>query len=424
VTARKPGSSEDPYNDAQVCVIPRDAVPQKGLAAAVAEATYPLPRACFTKESWSLEPAEVMALLNKIRGNGVPLAKYTGVSPMYGIKTGFNEPFVIDSSTRERLVREDPRSDEIIRPYLRGQDIYRWSSQWAGQWMIFARHGINIETYPAVKNHLARFRQELEPKPRDWRPSEAEPEWKGRKPGSYRWYEIQDNIGYWRLFDKPKIIYNDITWNPQFCTDRSRALINNTGYFIPAEDPWILACLNAPIGWWFAWRQAQHPKDEALRYFDTFVDAYPLPEQQRHTDCVYSSVNALAAIQAEIHASRSLLRDWYRHSLRIESIPTVLRYPFRLSADQFVSAIAKARGNRKGPLTGTEIAIVRQEYMRTVEPIARRLLDALQHERAISDLINAAYGLTPEEVTLMWRTAPPRMPLDPNEELRRLGFAN
>ena len=397
---------------------------EKGLAVAVAAATYPLPQTCFTKETWSLDPPEVIALLNKIRSNGIPLAEYAGVSPMYGIKTGFNEAFIIDGATRERLIRDDPRSEETIRPYLRGQDIDRWSSQWAGQWMIFSRHGIDIESYPAIKAHLAKFRPELEPKPQDWEPSEAERKWRGRKPGSYRWYEIQDNVGYWRFFDKPKIVYNDIMWNPQFFIDRSGALINNTGYFIAAEDPWVLACLNAPIGWWFAWRKAQHGKDEALRYFNTFVDTYPLPKHQNHIDRAFSSVNALAAMQADIHASRSLLRDWYRHSLSIETIPTLLRDPFRLSADQFISAVGKARGNRKAPLSATDIALVRQEYTRTVAPMARRLVDALQHERAISDLVNAAYGLTPEEVALMWGTAPPRMPLDPQEELRHLGDTN
>jgi hypothetical protein len=43
-------------------------------------------------------------------------------------------------------------------------------------------------------------------------------------------------------------------------------------------------------------------------------------------------------------------------------------------------------------------------------------------ERKLSDLVNVAYGLTPEDVGLMWRTAPPRMPLDPTEELRRFGI--
>jgi hypothetical protein len=51
--------------------------------------------------------------------------------------------------------------------------------------------------------------------------------------------------------------------------------------------------------------------------------------------------------------------------------------------------------------------------------MARRLAEAVQHERALSDLVNAAYGLTPEEVALMWRTAPPRLPLDPEDEMRR-----
>jgi len=54
--------------------------------------------------------------------------------------------------------------------------------------------------------------------------------------------------------------------------------------------------------------------------------------------------------------------------------------------------------------------------------VPARLGEALQHERAISDLVNAAYGLTSDEIALMWRTAPPRMPLGPKEELRRLGF--
>ncbi len=115
--------------DTQVCVIPREAVPEKGLSAAVAAATYPLPRAHFTKESWTLEPPEVVALLEKIRRNGVPLAEYAGVKPLYGIKTGLNEAFLIDTgdpgSTGAATI---PACAEIIKPYLRGQDIDRWWS--------------------------------------------------------------------------------------------------------------------------------------------------------------------------------------------------------------------------------------------------------------------------------------------------------
>ena len=84
VVVRKPAPAESAPADTQVCVIPRDAVPEKGLSAAVAAATYPLPRAHFTKESWTLEPPDVVALLDKIKRNGVPLADYAGVKPLYG----------------------------------------------------------------------------------------------------------------------------------------------------------------------------------------------------------------------------------------------------------------------------------------------------------------------------------------------------
>ncbi len=206
------------------------------------------------------------------RNAGAKLVEYAGVSPRRGVLTGFNEAFVIDGRTRDRLIRDDPRSEEVIKPYLRGQDIDRWASDWAGQWMIFTRHGTDIDAYPAIRAHLARFRGELEPKPADWRPRKSDEEWPGRKPGNYKWYEIQDNVAYWRLFGQPKLAYNDITWRSQFCIDRSAALVNNTVYFLPAADAWLVACLNAAVGWWFSWRKAQHAKDEALRYFNTFVE--------------------------------------------------------------------------------------------------------------------------------------------------------
>ncbi len=40
-------------------------------------------------------------------------------------------------------------------------------------------------------------------------------------------------------------------------------------------------------------------------------------------------------------------------------------------------------------------------------------IEARQLEQRVADLLNAASGLTPEEVALMWRTGPPRMPGEP-----------
>ena len=86
VVMRKPAltsSTSSPISapTAQICVIPRDLVPEKGLSAAVVEASYPLPLAVFSKESWTLEPPNVIALLNKIRNNGVKISEYTTSMP-------------------------------------------------------------------------------------------------------------------------------------------------------------------------------------------------------------------------------------------------------------------------------------------------------------------------------------------------------
>jgi hypothetical protein len=37
----------------------------------------------------------------------------------------------------------------------------------------------------------------------------------------------------------------------------------------------------------------------------------------------------------------------------------------------------------------------------------------LKSERTLSDLGNQAYAPTPAEIDLMWKTAPPRMPISP-----------
>ena len=46
--------------------------------------------------------------------------------PLYGIKTGLNEAFIINQETRDHLVKQDKKSDELLKPFLRGDNIKRW----------------------------------------------------------------------------------------------------------------------------------------------------------------------------------------------------------------------------------------------------------------------------------------------------------
>jgi hypothetical protein len=54
---------------------------------------------------------------------------------------------------------------------------------------------------------------------------------------------------------------------------------------------------------------------------------------------------------------------------------------------------------------------MRDEYTRTIQPSRARAAKTFNLERTLSDLVNQAYALTPAEIDLMWKTAPPRMPV-------------
>jgi hypothetical protein len=389
-----------------------------------------LPRAHFTRESWTLEPPAVVALLDKVRRNGVPLHEYAGVKPYRGILTGLNDAFLVDQSTRDKLVRADPKSAEVIKPYLRGQDIDRWSSPASGLHMIVMKsssdHAWSWADAPDEAEAERRFRSEYPSLHAHLKPWEnyVDPEsgklagLRQRQDHGRYWWELRP-CAYYDAFAAPKALYVDITWSSSFSLDSSGRFTNNTGYFIPAGDPWLVQVLNAPVGWWYSWRKAQHGKDEALRYFTSYVENYPMPQLAVEELDISAFV---APIGVVTDAKKSIL-DWLRHEFGLTKSGRALETPHALDADGFVSAV-RAAFPKSRRWSAAEISRLKTEYAETLAPARDAAAEILSLERRLSDLVNGAYGLTPEEVALMWRTAPPRMPLDPSEELRRLGLVD
>ncbi len=77
--------------------------------------------------------------------------------------------------------------------------------------------------------------------------------------------------------------------------------------------------------------------------------------------------------------------------------------------------MAEVKGilGKKHPVTAAGIHALRAEYTRRIEPARALAAETLKLERTLSDLVNQAYALTPAEIDLMWKTAPPRMPIPP-----------
>ena len=188
---------------------------------------------------------------------------------------------------------------------------------------------------------------------------------------------------------------------------------NNTVYFFPTDNLWILAVANSPISWWYSWRSAVHGKDEALRFIGEYVPDMPIPrptDEQR--DSAETVVRRLIESAKAQQSGRQDVLDWLRVEFAVEKATQKLQDAAGLDSAALVDEVKKARGKKK-PLTVADLKRLREEHGRSILPLQALAAEARTLERQVSELVNAAYGLTSEDVALMWRTAPPRMPGEP-----------
>ena len=162
----------------------------------------------------------------------------------YGIKTGFNDAFIISTEKRNEILSnckdadERKRTEELIRPILRGRDIKRYEYNWAGLWLIatFPSRHYNIEDYPAVKTHLLSIGKErLEQTGKSYVINGEKI--KSRKKTNNKWFETQDSIGYWEDFFRPKIVYPNMTKYLPFVYDKDGYFTNQKCFIALTTTP-------------------------------------------------------------------------------------------------------------------------------------------------------------------------------------------
>jgi SAM-dependent methyltransferase len=394
----------------RVSVISRDEVRLGDLERQVAEEGFDVPPEQLLSASWMLEPPPVEALMAKIRARGVPLADYTGVKSYYGIKTGLNKAFLVDTATRERLVAEHDRSSEILKPYLRGEDVRRWRAEWDERWVILLKSSDDFAwpwsssekteaenafaaTFPALYRHLLPWKDRLT----------------ARSDQGRFWWELR-TCSYYAEFARPKILWQEIQYAPAYAMDHLGAIANNKVFFLPIEDPYLAAVLNSPLLWWHNWRYLVHLKDEALTPSGYKMERLPIaPPPDAVREEAGKRVRQRLAIEDERRHALFLLRDWLAMEHEVRGLTGRLKDLLSLSEEELVGEVRRVRGKQK-PLSAAAVRNLREEHTRTIAPIAQRFGEAARLEAELSDLVCQAYGLTPEEIELMWQTAPPRMP--------------
>lgn len=258
-------------------------------------ATYPAET--FGEAEWIIQPKAHFNILQKMQ-KGTAL-KDMPISINYGIKTGFNDAFFIDGATKDRLIAEDPKSAELIKPLLRGRDIQAWMPVWEDQYLLFVpwhfpRHldtsiqGCSIEAekdfetqYPAVYQHLQKHKEKLSARN------------KAETGIRYEWYASQRwAADYYEEFSKPKIMYPNMTSIFPFIYDEKGFFGNDKTFMITSNDDtvnlkFITAIFNSKLCklWiWYNCPELQGGTREIRKvYFENFhipldVDMQPLAD--------------------------------------------------------------------------------------------------------------------------------------------------
>ena len=237
------------------------------------------PQAMLKKDGWVLEDPALIQLFDRLINQGKPLGEFVKGRLYMGVKTGLNEAFVIDQAKRDELIEEDPRSGEIIKPWLRGRDIRRWKAQPAGLYIIFTNRGVDIERYPAILEHLRWFRRF-----RDEKGVEKGLE-KRATANVHPWYELQQpQEGIYHEFAAPKIMVNNVVKYPHFSYDESGAFISNACFFLVPPSPAIAAILNSRIGSGLLYRQCTLLQNGYVQVFLQFLERIPIPKLSRSAD--------------------------------------------------------------------------------------------------------------------------------------------
>ena len=208
-----------------------------------------------SSDSWVILSPIEQSIKRKIEAVGTPLKDWD-IQINYGIKTGFNDAFIISTEKRNEILancrdaEERKRTEELIRPILRGRDIKRYGYDWANLYLIatFPSRHYDIDRYPAVKQYLLSFGIERLEQTGKTHIVDGE-KVKARKKTNNKWFETQDSISYWEDFNKPKIIFQEIVQSSQFLYDDAvHYMCNDTGRIIVGNHlPYILGILNSKL---------------------------------------------------------------------------------------------------------------------------------------------------------------------------------
>ena len=249
---------------------------------------------------WNILTRLEATLMERIYEKGTRLKDW-GVKINLGVKTGYNDAFIIDSSTRQRLIAQDPNSAEIIKPILRGRSIRRYRTPRAGEYLIDTHNGykhelsVDVTRYPAIEEHLDQFLPDI-----------------ARRQNKGNTYYNLRSCKYYEKLEETKLLWLDLVQRGRFSYDDEGIFAESTAYFLTGNRlKYLCAVLNSNLMYWCLRQVAPTSGTGTHRWMKTYVEMLPIPFPDDFQDQSMSGVvdQILSAKDADPSADTSTLES-------------------------------------------------------------------------------------------------------------------
>lgn len=378
-----------PDPDAPVRFLALGAAMPESLAAEYQQHAGEMPQNQLGLDAWRLESDALAQLRAKLTRGHSTLKEAYG-SPLYGIKTGLNDAFVVDRATRDRLIAEDPKSAELLKPFLEGKDLKKWRIEPQDLWLIYIpKNRIDIDAYPAIKRHLLPLRDKLE-----------------KRATKQAWFELQQaQADYEKDFQSAKVLYPEISQGPKFALDQTGYYPLNKLFYLATTDLYLVGLLNSRAVWTYLFGICSPLRggEWRLELRAQYVETVPIPAADTPTR---SRIAALAESAQHAAEARRELQTGFRRRVLTDLAPggTTARLNAKLTdwpALDFKTFHDEVKKQFKNPIPLAERDAWQTRFEADKQRAQELNAEIARCERAIDAEVYALFRLTSEDISLI-----------------------
>jgi len=364
----------------------------------------------FDENVWAFEDPKVLKLKNKLIQLGTKIKEIDSLNIYYGIKTGYDTAFIINEQTRNLLIKEDSRNNEILKPLLRGRNIKKYKNDFKGIYLIYVPWHFplnNSEIKGASEKAEKEFEKQfkslynflLHHKERLLNRNQAEV---GKR---YEWYALQRFApDYIEEFENEKIIWSNIANEPNFSYSNDGKFVDASAYFLTLKDSeldlkYILANLNSNINNFIynligekiagGYQQWKKNKVEQLLI-------YPANQEQQEKFMI--KVDELLKLNENLLDEVNAFKIWMEQNYELTKFSKKLENYYEL--EDINELLSELRKKKIKPSPG-KIKILSKVFNKSKEEVNNLKSKITKLNSDIDDMIYNLYELNEEEIEII-----------------------